>query len=273
MDNLLRLLSFDVFRSLGIPNTHFIKPEEVFKRSLEIEQSDWILFPPHSLMNLVAYAFGKKIFPSVNTYHLGFDKIQMTRAFMIRFPKQTPQTQICSSTENNIERILDNMTFPFVVKEVRNACGRGVFLVKNRNEFLKYANTNEILYIQEYLEINRDLRVVWVGNQVVLAYWRIAPSGGFLNNISAGGEIDYNNIPTEALDLVSQICTILNINYAGFDIAILNGHCYLLEYNLFFGTQALNDRKINLSPIIHQYLLDQSANNIPPQNPKIPKAA
>ena len=265
------LISFDIFRTLGMPNTQIIKPEDIFRKAADLKHADWVLFPPHHLVNLMAFAFQRSVFPSINTYHLGFDKIQMTRAFMVRFPENTPHTMILPKQDHAMERIPDQMTFPFVVKEVRNSQGKGVFLVKNRSEFMAYAKENEILYAQEYLDIHRDLRVVWVGNKVVLAYWRVAAPGGFLNNVAAGGTIDYDNIPEEAIRLVTQVCRTLNIDYAGFDVAESDGHYYLLEYNLFFGTQALNDKKIPLPSIIYQYLLEQT-NNITPRNPVLPLA-
>ncbi|MBN1781946.1 hypothetical protein JW948_12515 [bacterium] len=267
----LNCISFDIFRSLGMPDIRVMKPEEIFRKTADLKNADWILFPPYGLLNLMAYAFHKSVFPSLNTYHLGFDKVQMTRSFMVRFPEQTPETLIMPAGDNSLEMILDRMRFPFVAKEVRNARGKGVFLIRERKELQDYINKNETLYIQEYLDIRRDLRVVWVADRVVLAYWRTAPPGGFLNNVAAGGSIDYGDIPEQALQLVGEVCRSLNINYAGFDIAEVNGHFYLLEYNLFFGTQALGEKKIQLGPIIHQYLLEQSR-TVTPLKPLLPKA-
>ena len=267
-----KIISFDIYRSLGMPNTCFVKPEAVFKNVSSLQDADWIVFPPYHLVNLMAYVFQKPVFPSINTYHLGFDKVQMTRAFMLQFAANTPHTLIYPAENYYIDVILDQMTFPFVVKEVRNSQGRGVFLIENKKEFIKFAERNEILYVQEYLEIDRDLRVVWVGDRVVLAYWRIGQEGMFLNNVAAGGHIDYENIPEEALLLVKTVCQKLHLNYAGFDVAVSNGSYYLLEYNLFFGTQALNEKKIALGPIIYQYLLEQSRDKLTPLRPILPTA-
>lgn len=271
-NHIRNIISFDIYRSLGIPNTRFVKPEAVFQHADSLQHADWIIFPPHHLVNLMAYVFQKPVFPSINTYHLGFDKIQMTRAFMLQFEANTPHTLIYPAENYYIDLVLEQMIFPFVAKEVRNSQGRGVFLIENRKAFLKYAEENEILYVQEYLEIDRDLRIVWVGDRVVLAYWRIGQQGAFLNNVAAGGCIDYNNIPEEALLLVKKVCQKLHLNYAGFDIAVSNGVYYLLEYNLFFGTQALNEKRIALGPIIYQYLLEQSRDKLTPLRPILPTA-
>lgn len=244
-----------------------MKPEEALLKRDEIMHADCILFPPHALVNLMIHAFHKPVFPSPSTYHLGYDKIQMIRAFQIRYPLSTPQTLIYANTESNIRHIMDQMNFPFVAKEVRNSQGRGVFLIRDRKDFLEYAAKNETLLAQEYLDIRKDLRVVWVADRVILAYWKIAPPGGFLNNVAAGGEIRYENIPTGAIDLVANVCRTLRINYAGFDVAEYNGQYFLLEFNLFFGTQALSEKKIELGPIIYKYLTPQQPDTREPLLP------
>ena len=268
----IRCVSFDIFRSLGIPDTLHVKPESVFQRMPDLKTVDWILFPPYNLVNLMAYALRKQIFPSISTYHLGFDKIQLTRALMARFPEQAPQTLICSPDTTGREQILDQMVFPFVMKAPRNSQGRGVSLIRNKRDFMDFADRQEILYAQEYLDIRRDLRVVRVSNKTVLAYWRAGAEGQFLNNVAAGGTIDYSGIPDKAIDLVAEISRELDINYAGFDVAEVDGRFYVLEYNLFFGTQALNEKKIALAPVIYQYLLEQSQNRIKPTEPLLPLA-
>lgn len=269
---ILNLITFDLFRSLNMPGIRNMKPEDIFQKRPDIQQADWILFPPHSLVNLLVYGFQKSIFPTISTYHLGYDKIQMIRAFMARFPENTPQTLICPNEEHHRQRLLDQMTFPFVAKEIRNSQGRGVFLIESRKDFIQYCAKNETLYIQEYLDIKRDLRIIWVGNRVVLSYWRTAAPGNFLNNVSAGGEIDFADIPQAAVDLVSDVCKTLQINYAGFDVAEIYGNFYLLEYNLFFGTQALSDQKIMLGPVIYEYLKNRTEKKDDPRRPVLPMA-
>lgn len=268
----LNLITFDIFRSLNIPGIRNLKPEDIFQKRLDIQQSDWILFPPHTFVNLMVYGFRKPVFPTINTYHLGYDKIQMIHAFMAQFPDNTPRTIIHPNEEHYQKRVLDQMAFPFVAKEIRNSRGRGVFLIENRKDFNDYILKNETLYIQEYLDIKRDLRIIWVGDRVVLSYWRTAATGNFLNNVAAGGSIDFTDIPQGAIELVSNVCRTLNINYAGFDVAEVNGYFYLLEYNLFFGTQALSDQKIMLGPVIYEYLRKHTQKKDDPQTPVLPLA-
>jgi hypothetical protein len=77
--------------------------------------------------------------------------------------------------------------------------------------FPEYWQVNSLVYVQEYLEIDRDLRVVVIGDQVVSSYWQIRPPGCFHNNIARGGKVDCENEPKSVVediksrDLVNEI--------------------------------------------------------------------
>lgn len=268
----MQLISFDVLRTLDIPGIKTLKPEHWFRAKDEILAADWILFPEYWQVNPLVYAWKKAIFPSVSTFHLGHDKVEMTRAFQATCPAHVPQTLIAAATESALEQIMDEFSLPFVAKEIRNSMGKGVHLIQSQQELRRYIDNNPVVYIQEYLPIDRDLRIVWVGKQVVAAYWRIANSG-FHNNVAMGATISFDNIPNAALQLVEHVALSLNIDYAGFDVAIVDDWCYLLEFNVRFGTQALNQREIKLGPVILQTLHDRAPFPSKPHAPLVPKAS
>ena len=249
-----RLVSFDPLRTVNIPGVIPLKPEQWLSRQDIVQAADWILFPEYWQVNTLVYGWKKKIFPSISSFHLGHDKVEMTRAFQALCPDNTPTTQILSHTETAIEQILDGFCFPFVAKEARNSMGRGVYLIETREDFLEYANSNSALYVQEYLPINKDLRLVLVGDTVVAGYWRKAAAGQFHNNVSRGGSVSFEDIPEGAVRLVESFARQTGINHAGFDVAEVEGHYYFLEFNTRFGTRALIDRGIQLSPYIRSYL-------------------
>ena len=147
--------------------------------------------------------------------------------------------------------MIDELSFPVVLKEPRNSMGRRVFLVESRAELRDHARRVEVLYCQECLPLDADVRVVWVGDRVVTAYWRRG-GDGFHHNIAAGAEADFADVP--AVALVERVARDLGINYAGFDIAMVAGHPYFLELNLFFGYAALKAANIYLGPVILDYL-------------------
>lgn len=96
-----------------------------------------------------------------------------------------------------------------------------------------------MLYVQEYLPIDRDVRVVIVGDRVVTAYWRTQAEQGFYNNVARGGKIDTGPVPAVATELALRLARELGVDHAGFDIALVEGYPYVLEFNRLFGNQGL----------------------------------
>ena len=262
----MRLVTFDALRCLDIPGTHYIKPELMFRHKDEIKEADWILFPEYWQVNSLAYGLRKRIFPSLASYHLGHDKIEMTRAFWALCPEHMPHTVILPATPSAIEQVQNDFDYPFIAKEVRNSMGRGIHLIESRSDLEVYCRHNDVLYIQEYLPIMRDLRIVYVGEQVIGAYWRNGREGEFRNNVAQGGWIDYQDIPRAALELVEHVANALNINHAGFDIAVIANHCYLLEFNTLFGDEGLRRRNISVGKYIWEYLQKHTPHPILPPN-------
>ena len=273
----MRLVSFDIFRTLGFPNTLQLKPEHFFRYKEELGSADWALFPEYWQLNALHYGLKCRVFPSLSTYLIGHNKIEMTRAFESIVPEHVPFTRIEANTPALQNEIWESMATPFVAKIPKASMGEGVWLVESRSDWLSYCSRTDSLYVQEYLPIDRDLRVVLAGNQIVTSYWRCQPMGGFYNNVSRGGTIDYSLIPKSAIDLVQRVSSRLDINYAGFDVAMVGGHPYLLEFNRLFGNQGIQDRN-SLSAAVIEYLyancrpLNPDNNSYPAKPPTLEKA-
>ncbi len=249
----MRLVTFNALRCLDIPGAHYLKPDHYFREIDTVRGAEWVLYPEFWQVNSIVYGLGRRIFPSLATYHLGHNKIEQTRAFMAVAPENVPLTEILPSTPSSIEQLLAWFDFPFVAKVVRSSMGSGVFLIQSGEDLQHYAAQNDILYVQEYLPIQRDLRVVWVGNKVVSAYWR-EQGDGFHFNVAKGGVITFDLVPPAALELVADVATALGIDHAGFDVAVVAGHCYLLEFNVLFGLDGLNRQGIRVGEHVSRYL-------------------
>lgn len=250
----MKIVSFDPFRTLHLPGVSYLKPEHWLARSELLLAADWVLFPGAWQLDVLEYVFRCRVFPSPATLRLGFDKVVMTRAMQAAFPALLPETLILPNTPAGQEETLGRLELPFVVKAPRDSMGRGVKLVRTRSEFLDWCCGQPLIYAQRYLPVQRDLRVVWVGDSVVGAYWRIN-NDGFLNNVAQGGRIDFDDIPAAALDAVAMIARRFGIDHAGFDIAWLDGEAQFFEFNVLFGNQALNARGLRIEPFIHDWLL------------------
>lgn len=259
----MKIVSFDPFRGSKIPNIRYIKPQLFLREINTIKEADWIIYPEYWQVNSLVYGLKKKIFPNINSYHIGHDKIEITRALLSISPEIVPITEILNNTDNNKEYILDTFSFPFVAKEIRNSCGRGVFLIHNRKEFNEYCSKNEILYIQEYLPISRDMRIIYMGDEILCGYWRVGQKDSFKNNIAVGGSIKFDKISVKAMDLVFATAKQLGINHAGFDVVELGDQYYILEFNTLFGLEGIKKLNIDVDSKIYEYLI----NNNDPENP------
>jgi ribosomal protein S6--L-glutamate ligase len=106
------------------------------------------------------------------------------------------------------------------------------------------------------------MRVVLIGDTVIGGYWRVGE--GFHNNVAQGGQIIHGPIPDEARRLVEYIARQTGINHAGFDIAMVGNHCYLLEFNRLFGTQGISGLGVDINQLILEYL---GRERTPPSDP------
>ncbi len=115
--------------------------------------------------------------------------------------------------------------------------GRGVFLIKNRDDLLAYLSLTTVAYVQEYLPSDRDMRVVVIGNKIVHAYWRIAPHGEFRSNVAVGAKVSLDPVPQKALDLAFYTAQKCRWDDVGIDIINHNGKFYVLEANMKYGRE------------------------------------
>ncbi|WP_295873264.1 hypothetical protein [uncultured Zhongshania sp.] len=261
-------ISFDVFRTLGFNDTLQLKPEQIFKHKEDITSADWVLYPEYWQLNALIYGLKAKVFPSQASYLLGHNKIEMTRAFEMVAPANIPQTEIRANTPGNADELWELMLHPFVAKLPKASQGSGVWLIQTRADWKAYLERTDILYVQEYLPINRDIRVVIIGDQVVCAYWRLQSDQGFYNNVAKGGVIDQSPVPAQAINLALHLATSLSIDHGGFDIAMVGDHPYVFEFNRLFGNQGIEGGDQKIREAIISYLHRKQE----PTQPNFPKA-
>lgn len=248
----------------------YIKPENMYQFTSDILTAKKVLFPEFWQVNTLIYAFKKEIFPSPSTYHLGHNKIEMTRAFEAYCPEFLPKTKIYASNAVYFENIVDEFGLPFVCKEVNNSSGFGVYLINSKEDFHFFKRDNAIVYIQEYLKIDRDLRVVIIGDKVVDSYWRIKDSDSFHCNIAQGGSVSKEIVPEDAVSTVLNIASHLGVNYAGFDVVLTETGLKIFEFNLYFGTKGISLNSVDLGNRIYEYLnIDNVQISFNPEKVKI----
>ncbi|MEX0741089.1 MAG: hypothetical protein WD071_17280 [Pseudohongiella sp.] len=261
----MNLVSFDIFRTLGLPDTSVLKTDDIFRQKDLLRQADWVLFPEYWQLNALIYGLNCRVFPSEASYRIGHDKVEMTRAFQVVAPEHTPWTLIEANTEDAQERLWRLMPQPFVAKLPKASMGEGVWLIETRHDWRLYCARTPVLYVQEYLPIDRDVRVVIVGERVITAYWRTQSDRGFYNNVAQGGQIDHSPVPAVVTDLALRLALELGVDHAGFDIALVDNHPYVLEFNRLFGNQGLAQ-----GSAIKDAILDYLVSKTEPDDPEGP---
>ena len=246
-----RLAGYAQVNTLGLkPNFSDYEPDE----QAAIVAAPKVYFPTAFYADLFN-AMGKETFPSFHTYKFAQDKIRQTAIFEMKGIPH-PKTRVFYGRKQK-GYILDHFSFPFVAKIPRgSARGTGVFLIENPMDLEAYLNRNGPAYIQEYLPIDRDMRLVIIGKEIRVAFWRIAPKTGFHTNISRGGDICFNGLPGKACDLALEAAQACGWDDVGIDIAESGGRYYVLEGNMKYGTKGFKAAGIAYKPLLVKLLLN-----------------
>lgn len=208
------------------------------------------LYYPSRLYEELFRAGGKEVFPR-NYYAFMGNKIRQTQLFQL-LDVPHPRTGIYYGRDRE-ERILADFSFPFVAKTpVGSSQGRGVWRVEDSCALTAYVSEHNPAYVQEYLPIDRDLRVVLLAGRVVHAYWRIARPGDFRNNVSCGGRICFDAIPQAALDFARWVANVCRFDEVALDLCRHHGRWWVLEANMAYGLEGFHRRGLDIYQIFRE---------------------
>ena len=223
------------------------------------EEKEWIrtaekVYYPTQLYVDLFLTMGKSIFPSRETYVYSGDKIKQTALFeFLRIPH--PRTRIYFGRQK--EGIQNEFPFPFIAKIPRgSSMGRGVFLIRDEEGLNRYLRRSPVAYIQEYLPLDRDLRVILISHQVILSYWKIAREGEFRNNLAQGALLRFKDIPAEALEFAEQLTTKCNFDDVGLDLCHTPDRGWMvMEANMNYGHQALKEKGLDIRQVLRELMV------------------
>jgi ribosomal protein S6--L-glutamate ligase len=240
-------------RTLGV-RTNFSDYSET--EAALIRSASKIYYPTPFYADLFD-SMGKSTFPSYHTYKCVQDKIKQTALFaLLGIPH--PRTRVFYGKRQK-SLISSKFKFPFIAKIPRgSALGRGVFLIENQAALERYCAQVTAAYIQEYLPIDRDMRIVVIGRQVVHAYWRIAPHNDFRSNVAVGAQISLDPLPEAALSLALKTALTCQWDDVGIDICEHAGQYYVLEGNMKYGKQGFRQAGIDYAKLM-EGLIDKGA--------------
>ncbi len=250
-----RLRSVPEVRTLGVkPN--FLDYTQT-ERTLILE-SPVVLYPTRHYAKFLS-TLDRRIFPSLETHLYADEKILQTTLFQM-LGLSHPRTRFYF--RRHCEDILQDFHFPFIAKLPRaSSRGRGVFLIKGKKELQEYLSLTNVAYIQEYLPHERDLRVVLINYEPVLAYWRLRSQEGFKTNLSQGGKAVFEGVPPEAIEFAAHCVRKCRFDDVGVDLIWHNERWYLIEANMKYGRKGLQMQGLNLKNIMREKLLNGEITN------------
>jgi ribosomal protein S6--L-glutamate ligase len=220
----------------------------------QIQAADRIYYPGSLFAELFS-AMGKPIFPSAANYACAQDKIKQTALFgLAGIPH--PRTRVFYGRRQK-QHIAACFAFPFIAKVPRgSARGRGVFLIRDRQELDAYAALPGPAYIQELLPITRDIRVVVIGSRAVHAYWRSAAADEFRCNVARGGRVELDLVPPAAVALALTTARRCGWNDVGIDICCHRERFMVLEANMKYGTEGFRCAGIDYRALMERLIAD-----------------
>ncbi len=203
---------------------------------LELIRNSSVVYYPTAFYADIFDTVGKRTFPSYHTYKYAQDKIKQTALFEL-LDIAHPRTRIFYGNYQK-SKILNHFAFPFIGKVARgSALGRGVYLIRNVAELAEYIRTGGPAYIQEYLPVDRDLRVIVIGGRAVHAYWRIAQGDEFRTNVALGAVISFADIPKAGVAFAVHVARLCRLDDVGLDLYVHNGRFGVFELNLKYGKE------------------------------------
>jgi len=171
--------------------------------------------------------------PSLDTQFSNKSKENVTR-FAWKYDIPIPKTYIFYD-KSKAEKFIEKTEFPKIIKKSYGPSNYGGYFVhkvdsaQEAHNLLAQKKYNPV-YMQDFVPMEADVRVMLIGHKPVCAFWRRAPEGEWLTNTSQGGEMDYMNVPKELLDLAVQVSKDANAEYWACDVAVgVDGKFRILE--------------------------------------------
>ncbi|MES2623338.1 MAG: YheC/YheD family protein [Patescibacteria group bacterium] len=147
-----------------------------------------------------------------------------------------------------VDSIVENFSFPIIVKMNQGSMGRNVFVCNTKSEILQAVETiykkdstlyDYIALAQEHISIQKEYRVIIFKREIMLIYEKDFSRAIISDNISPLHQenskavlIEDIAIRTTLQNFIEPIFDSFDIQFAGLDIIVDNrGQLYLLEIN------------------------------------------
>lgn len=184
-----------------------------------------------------------QVFPDPHEAALWENKAYMHKVFDERNIRTPMSTILYLNNLQNEE--LRNLSYPLLIKEEHSCSAFGVHKLNSYDEMInllktdKVSSMNDRVICQELLNIKRDLRVIIVGEKIVLHYWRINLADEWKpTSTGHGSEVDFVTFPEQCRGWIMDTFKRLDMKTGAFDIAWQNddfeSEPYILEVSPFY---------------------------------------
>ena len=149
---------------------------------------------------------------------------------------QTPRTSIINNEESvqDAHKRIGNK-FPVIVKTITGTQGIGVSIVNDYKSMISVIQSlwkfNADLLIQEYLEMDFDVRTIVVDGVIIASTKRIKPKEDFRSNIHRGADSEPYVLSDDEKKIILDAYRTTGAYMVGVDHTIVNGQAYILECN------------------------------------------
>jgi RimK family alpha-L-glutamate ligase len=165
------------------------------------------------------------------------------------------------SDRSFLNKVVDELGFPFIVKEAYGSFGEQVYLANNEkelNEIIDRLGYKDFL-LQEFISSSkgRDIRINIVGNKAIVSMLR-ENKNDFRSNISSGGTGTIYQPEQAYIDLAIKAVKALGLDFAGVDVLFGKNGPIICEVNSnpqFAST--LKATGINLADYIADYIISK----------------
>lgn len=126
-------------------------------------------------------------------------------------------------SDEYIQRAVDRLGLPMVVKQCHGSFGEQVYLVNTFDELKqtvkKIKMSAYLLQRYEFQSSGRDMRVIVIGGKVVCGMLRENLSD-FRSNIAHGGKASAIEVPHDVATLCQKAAQIIGLDYCGVDVLL-----------------------------------------------------
>lgn len=174
-----------------------------------------------------------RFIPSLDTQFANKSKENVTH-FCHKYELPVPKTRIFYE-QDEAENFLSTAEYPKIIKKSYGPSNYGGYFVHKVDSYLEAQHLLERknyypVYVQDFVPMEADIRVMLIGHKPVCAFWRRPVEGEWLTNTSQGGSMDYQDVPQGVLDLAVAASKSANAEYWACDIAVgKDGQYRILE--------------------------------------------